>query len=120
MLIDNSGASKCRYGSDAVKAFGGADVIWEHAEDDYQGAVAIVFKMPDGRHGFYEWWYGSCSGCDDWEARDLTTEEIQTEMLSKAAMFPDAGGLLAWLDMTDATGASYRPKRAEIAPLLAT
>lgn len=35
-------------------------------------------------------------------------------MLAKAAFFPDAAGLLVWLDMTDASSAYFRPKRAEV------
>lgn len=118
MHIKNTTAARCRYGEEAAEAFKDAEVLWEDAEDDYQGHAAMVGRLPDSRLFFYEWWYGSCSGCDDWEARDLTSEQIQGEMQQRASYFSDASALLAWLDMTDTTGALYRPKRQQIDGLL--
>lgn len=82
-------ASRCRYGEVAGEIWGDADVIWEDSEADYQGHATILAKTPDGRWWFYEWWYGSCSGCDTWEAADLTDDQIREEMERSAAVFDD-------------------------------
>lgn len=119
MKIEASESAKCRYGGNATRAFPDAEVLWESAENDYQGTVALVFRMPDGHLGFYEWSYGSCSGCDDWEARDLPDNKIEAEMVARTAFFHDATALLAWLGMAGVSGAYSRPSPLEIEPLLA-
>lgn len=45
-------------------------------ENDYQGSEAFVAKLNDGRWMFYEWSYGSCSGCDHWENETLEQCEL--------------------------------------------
>jgi hypothetical protein len=69
MKWDETIASECRYGDVAKRIFGDAEIIWEHSLDDYQGYVSVLAAMPDGSFIHYEWTYGSCSGCDEWEDR---------------------------------------------------
>lgn len=97
-------ASRCRYGELAGEVFGkgevigDSDVIWEDSEDDYQGHANILVHFPDtGRFAHYEWTYGSCSGCDDWEARELSDEQIIAEMRESAAWFNDVETLKRYL-----------------------
>ena len=85
MLLRDSIAAQCRYGDIAVRAFGGiSDLIWECSQDDWQGSANILVSIYDiEREVFihYEWHYGSCSGCDDWEGRGLIDFEIIQEMI---------------------------------------
>lgn len=97
-------ASKCRYGEVAETVFGMAEIIWEHSEDDYQGTANILALFPDGRFAHYEWTYGSCSGCDTWEAAGLTDDEIAAEMCEYAAWFPDEMAFVAYLERVTAGG----------------
>lgn len=58
------------------------EVLYSTGTKDYQGHVAIVAKLDDGRWLHYSWSYGSCSGCDAWEddwSRYDATEAEQAE-----------------------------------------
>ncbi len=93
-------ASRCRYGDVAEQVWGDWDVRWEDSEADYQGHATILAEK-DGRWSFYEWWYGSCSGCDGWEADGRSDAEIEREMRDTAMWFDDEAGLRRWLDMLE-------------------
>jgi hypothetical protein len=80
-------ANQCRYGEVAEKIWGTSEILWEQSYDDYQGEAEILALMPDGQLCFYEWTYGSCSGCDDWEARYLSDAQIEQEMRDGAVYF---------------------------------
>ena len=82
-------ASKCRYGDVAERIFGEALILWEHSEDDYSGNANLFAKMPDGQFCHYEWTYGSCSGCDEWEERKLSDDAVEAEMRKSAAWLKD-------------------------------
>lgn len=90
-------ANECRYGDIAEQIWGDADVIWENSEADYQGHATFLAKQADGKFVFYEWVYGSCSGCDDWEYRNLIDEQIKQEMLQDAIFFDTEEELLKFL-----------------------
>jgi hypothetical protein len=81
----------------AEEIWGEADVIWEDSEADYQGHATILARTPDGRWWFYEWFYGSCSGCDTWEAADLSFEAIKAEMINSAVETDDPAIMLRFL-----------------------
>lgn len=83
-------ASKCRYGEIAGEIWGEAEIIWENSLDNYQGYAVFLAAMPDGSFSYYEWSYGSCSGCDEWEAADYSDEEIERLMRNNAAWLKDA------------------------------
>jgi hypothetical protein len=100
MKWENTIASDCRYGEIAANIWGDWDIVWENSDADYQGHATILAEK-DGAYCFYEWWYGSCSGCDDWEARDLTDAEIEAEMRERAAWLADRKALEKWLTMLE-------------------
>ena len=79
-------ASSCRYGSNAGTIWGDWDVIWEESHSDYQGEAKFLAKK-NNTYVFYEWTYGSCGGCDDWEYRNLTDVQIEAEMKRDAIEF---------------------------------
>jgi hypothetical protein len=95
-------ADTCRYGDVAGKVFGDFDILWEDSECDYQGHATILGKKGK-TYVFYEWWYGSCSGCDDWESRNLTDDEIAAEMQETAMFFEGKRPLKKWLGMLEGT-----------------
>jgi hypothetical protein len=64
-------------------------VLFVNYESSYQGDVDIDVLLKDGRVFSYHYYYGSCSGCDDWENRDLTDEQIEKEMEIEATFFDD-------------------------------
>jgi hypothetical protein len=91
-------ASNCRYGDVAECVFGDAEIIWEHSEDSFQGSANILAYFPDtGKFAHYEWTYGSCCVCDEWEARRLSDDEIEQEMRDSAVWFDDVETLKRYL-----------------------
>jgi hypothetical protein len=54
---------------------------------DYQGDVNIDVLLANGSVFIYDYSYGSCSGCDDWESRSLADDEIEEEMLNSAVIY---------------------------------
>lgn len=96
---DESIASQCRYGEIAGRIFDGAEVIFEHSENDYQGYANVFAQLRDGRFCHYEWSYGSCGGCDEWESQELTDDEIESEMRSGAVFFDDIATVERYLKL---------------------
>lgn len=93
-------ASTCRYGEIAGGVWGDWDILWEDSEADYQGHASILAKKGH-RYAFYEWWYGSCSGCDGWEADGSSDKEIEKEMRDTAIWFKSKEELKKWLMMLE-------------------
>ena len=93
-------ANKCRYGDVAEKIWGNWEILWEDSEDNYQGHATILAHRGN-RYCFYEWWYGSCSGCDGWESDGLTDEQIEKEMRDTSMWFKNKKELLRWLGMLE-------------------
>jgi len=87
MRWEETEASECRYGGVVEGIFGEGNVLWENSYSDYQGYANILVLMPDGRVGYYHWSYGSCSGCDSWEAEGLTDSQIAAEIRATTAWF---------------------------------
>lgn len=96
MTYGETVASQCRYGEIAKRLFGDADVIFERAEEGYQGDADVFARLTDGRFANYAWSYGSCSGCDEWEHRGLSDDEIETEMRGGWVTFDTLEAFLAY------------------------
>jgi hypothetical protein len=101
MKWEETVAFTCRYGDVIGKIFEGGDVIWENSMADYQGYANVLAAMPDGSFIHYEWTYGSCSGCDEWEARGLSDEEIWEEVKRTMAVLPDIDAMKRYLRLED-------------------
>ncbi len=99
MRWEDTIASRCRYGDTLAPLFEGGEVVWEHSEADYQGSANVLVAMPDGTFIHYEWSYGSCSGCDEWEARDLSDEEIRAEATRAMAVISGRDALKRYLHL---------------------
>lgn len=52
-----------------------------------QGYVAVDALLKDGRVYSYYYSYGSCAACDDWNYRNLSSAQIEEEMLNEATIF---------------------------------
>ena len=92
--------TKCRYGENlasALESLGGLVVLKENFENDYQGFVDVDVLLSDGRIFSYSYSYGSCSGCDTWEAKGYTDEEVIQEMKETATYFNNTEEYEAWL-----------------------
>jgi hypothetical protein len=100
MRWDETTASKCRYGERAGKIWGDWEIIWEDSEADYQGHASFIAQK-GRRYCFYEWHYGSCSGCDGWEADESTDEAIEKEMRDTALWLDSKKQLKEWLQMME-------------------
>lgn len=107
-------AYRARWGEEFEAFFGDSRVIWECAEDDYQGSAAVMALASDGSIRWASWSYGSCSGCDAWEELDdaKRTEEAAgcTEAIAR-------GDLNTWLAKREETG--YRGETDSIRAALA-
>ena len=70
-----------------IENLNGERVLYLNYESDYQGFVDIDVLLADGKVFSYMYWYGSCSGCDEWECINLSDEEIIKEMKRAATYF---------------------------------
>jgi len=93
-------ASKCRYGGIAGQVWGDWNILWEDSEANYQGHASFLAEK-NGKYCFYEWWYGSCSGCDTWESKDYGDGAVQNEMRKTALWLDDEQQLMKWLNMLE-------------------
>lgn len=104
MKWDKTTASKCRYGDVAGTIWGDWDILWEESESGYQGSARFFARNGD-EVCYYEWDYGSCSGCDGWEAAGATDEKIADEMRRDAMWFKGVKDLESWAAMLLLAGA---------------
>lgn len=70
-----------------LKNLGVKKILDIRYESDYQGFVDVSALLKDGRVFSYLYYYGSCSGCDDWEDRSLSDEKIEAEMKQEGTFF---------------------------------
>ena len=70
------------------------EILASVGTNDYQGSVAIVARLDDGRWLHYAWSYGSCSFCDPWEEED---EAVVKDEILKGAAVLDCEAFLRYL-----------------------
>lgn len=64
----------------------GFTLVASWGEDSYDGYVWVVARKAgevpseEAKYFIYDWNYGSCPGCDDWEYRQLSGGQIEAEM----------------------------------------
>jgi hypothetical protein len=119
MKWDDSVASRCRWSEavyDALEDLMGTDlqVLWEDSYDDYQGH-ATVLVQGSSSYCFYEWEYGSCSGCDSWET--LPEEDTREEIRRGLAVFTK-DGLRKWGSMLEQRACHREGLAAVIASII--
>jgi hypothetical protein len=92
----------CRYSTelfDILKELRCKKILSLNFENDYQGFVDVSCLLNDGRVFSYYYSYGSCSGCDTWEAAELTDVQIVETMLKEATFFDSLSLYNEWLRM---------------------
>lgn len=89
----------CRYSENVyslLKKLHAVEVLDFTCNNDYQGDMDLSVLLEDGRVFSYAYSYGSCSGCDDWEARSLTDKQIEDEIARDATYFSDVSSFNAF------------------------
>lgn len=102
MLEISQMTDRCRYSSNLeslIERLKGEKVLELSYESDYSGHVDISVLLADGRVFSLYYSYGSCSGCDSWESRGLSDEEIEQEMQSDASYFESKSDYDKWVEM---------------------
>lgn len=91
--------------------FGNVLVIVE--DDDYQGDSRILYEK-DGKYGYLQFGWGSCSGCDALQACSTTSEaqELMDELYQSINWFDSPGSCLEWFKEHDWEG-DYSAHSAE-------
>lgn len=79
-----------------IGELGAVKMLREEFEDDYQGYVDIDVSLNDGRIFSYQYSYGSCSGCDEWESLNLNDDEIKEIMKTEATIFDNIDQYNKW------------------------
>jgi hypothetical protein len=94
-----------RYSSDLAVVIsnlsGASRILRKDYESDYQGHVDIDVLLNDGRVFSYYYSYGSCSGCDKWERKDFSGDDVVKEMLQEATIFDNIGQYKRWRAMVE-------------------
>jgi hypothetical protein len=111
MKWEDTVASTCRYGNMAGNyLFDQSEIIWEQSEADWQGSAKVLSYNKEGTLTYFEWCYGSCSMCDDWESRDLNEEQIGKEMKRDAINFPNIEEALRYFQLSGLTESTVLSK----------
>lgn len=99
-------AKSCEYAryseclASAIDKMGGAkEILRLEYESSYSGEVDIDVLLNDGRVVSYHYYYGSCSGCDEWEDAELTDEQIEDIMTQESTIFPNIEKYTEWRKM---------------------
>jgi hypothetical protein len=83
-----------------INNLGGKELLRKDYESDWQGYVDIDVLLEDGRVFSYKYSYGSCSGCDEWEHKNLEDFEIEDRMLAEATFFSNIQEYNKWRETT--------------------
>ena len=97
--IDNNLLSKARYSenlAEVLVSLSAERILYCKFVADWQGEVDIDVLLRDGRVFSYYYNYGSCSGCDEWEAKDYSDSEINQIMEKEATFFDDIQQYSDW------------------------
>jgi len=85
--------------------FRGATVLASFVEDDYDGQLGFVYKVPwndTEKVALVTDYFGSCSGCDAWEdADDETARELCLALANNAKLFRTIADAIAYLRTID-------------------
>ena len=76
-----------------------AKVIAEWIEDGYQGSEAFAYQFNDGTIVLATDYFGSCSGCDNWDgATDEEAKGLIREIISSSRVFPSVSEALLFCE----------------------
>jgi hypothetical protein len=96
---------ECRYGGEVHELFKDWTVLLDQSVSDYQGNVTVLFRERDhwaSKFCYVDFYYGSCSGCDEWEDRQLTSEQIKEEITKNSLWFSNRGEIMRYIERAKA------------------
>jgi hypothetical protein len=80
----------------------GVDVLLVEESNDYQGDSFYLLKDAEGRYGYLSFGWGSCSGCDAFQAAQCeggnALEELRDELWEDVKWFDSLDSLRGYLD----------------------
>ena len=79
-----------------VNRLSGVEILRKEYESTYQGFVDVDVLLSDGRVFSYCYSYGSCSGCDEWEGKNLSDDEIESVMMQESTIFNNRESYNQW------------------------
>lgn len=79
IVRDSEKVMECRYSDYIPAEILNAELVKDESEASYSGQVNITY-MKDGQLWKLTYTYGSCSGCDNWESENLSSEQITKEI----------------------------------------
>lgn len=89
------------------------EVIAKYWEDDYQGVCAWAFRFPDGSVLLVSDYFGSCSGCDSFQAVNSEYEayELTRTLIYNGKLCHSVAAAIRWIKK-DASEEKYSSERA--------
>ncbi len=109
-LHTDIGWSGCRYGDNLFNVLcrlNTKEIMRSNYENDYEGFVDVDALLDDGRVFSYNYSYGSCGGCDEWESRELTDAEVENTMMQEATYFDNIAQYNEWNSTRPNKGDNY-------------
>jgi len=89
------------YGYEGLVDSFGVEIVFDEHDDDYQGDSFYLLKDVEGRYGFLNFGWGSCSGCDAYQgAQDEggnALEELRDELWESVNWFDSLEDLRVYL-----------------------
>jgi hypothetical protein len=79
-----------------------AEVIAWWSDNDYQGTIAVAYRLKGGEVAIMTDYYGSCSGCDAWEGvGDEQAKALITGLCGGAKVFDTIEAAAHWTKNID-------------------
>lgn len=92
---------KYNYGYEGLVDSFGVEIVFSEHDDDYQGDSFYLLKDAEGRYGFLSFGWGSCSGCDAyqaiWNEGNDALVELRDELWESVRWFDSLDGLRVYL-----------------------
>lgn len=84
----------------------GHDILVQVDDSDYQGDSRLLFRREDGKIGYLNFGWGSCSGCDSLQGCETYAqiEELRDELAAAVQWFDSAEAALDWFHSADWEG----------------
>lgn len=103
------------YGYKGLIKSAGLEIFWEEDVGSYQGDTFLILHDPDeDKWGFKCYGWGSCSGCDSWEACSNSQDaiELRDDLVTGIIWQDSKVDLVNWLQTHDWEG-DYTGEKAK-------